>query len=283
MKTCVFIFSFMFSILISFPALATLTTTCKGVDVDARHFNYCVRKNTESKAIIYFFHGILGSSSSYKKVTNELDSIWQKKGIPLPNVVAISFGASWVMTEARGGAGLYKYFSQTAQPYLEKEFLFDNRFKRMVIGMSMGGFNAVQAFGKNPGMFERAAFICPALHIISPFSTDDEVNAFIKRTGATRYLVNLAQDIGRKEYADLNDWNQEGPFAVASRINAVNIPIYISIGDQDQFGFQEGAHAFSELMKTRSPLVEFYLIKGSGHCAWAGKELAAYLEPSLIP
>ena len=272
-------------ILISFsiPALAKITTDCDTATVNDRSFKYCVRKNTESRAVLYYLHGLMGSSSSYKRfIVDDIDPLWIKKGIPVPNIIAVSFGASWIMSDATGGQGIQKYFADTVQPYLEKEFLFDSSFRRMIVGMSMGGFNAVQTFAKNPERYHRAAFLCPALHDgINPFSSKAEIDAFIKRTGASRTLVNITQKIGRDEYADIEDWNQEGPMAVASRMAIVNFPIYIGIGDADQFGFLEGANAFSDLMKTKSPQVDTYVIKDGGHCAYPVQELADYLAPVL--
>jgi pimeloyl-ACP methyl ester carboxylesterase len=91
----------------------------------------------------------------------------------------------------------------------------------------------------------------------------------------------VAQNVGQSEFLTAEAWDQENPFAVAARMSAASIPIYIAVGDRDQFGFQEGSAAFAELMKSKVASVDFYLIKDGGHCSYKVQELADYLEPSL--
>lgn len=196
-------------------------------------------------------------------------------------MISISFGSHWLLSEAEGGAQLFKVFKDDVMPTLEKEFQFDQSFKRSLIGMSMGGFNASQVFAKLPESFERIALLCPAFTSISPWAPQAEIDAYIKRTGAYSLLVNMAINLAQKEFVNAEMWDQENPFANLGRMAATNIPVFIGVGDKDQYGFQEGALAFAEAMKSKTNQVDFYLVKGGGHCSYPLKELATFFEPIL--
>lgn len=270
-----------FVLFLSSFAFAEIKVSCGQQKGAGRAYDYCVRTNTDSKALIYFFHGLMGNENSYKKViAANLDPLWKQKGIPLPNVITISFGGKWLLSEAEGGKQYYKTFVDTIQPTLETQFNFDSSYHKIIMGFSMGGFNAAQVFARKPELYEKAAFLCPALHTISPYASRQDIDAFIKRTGAQRPLVNLSQDIGKSEFISPTAWDQENPFAVTERMALVNIPVFVAVGSTDQFGFQEGAQAFAELLKTKTNKVDFYLVEG-GHCSYPSQELADYLEPSL--
>lgn len=278
-----FLSVFIFVLISSSLASAKISTTCSDqTSAEGKRFDYCVRTNTESKALIYFFHGLMGSSNSYKKfMTTPLDPLWEKKGLAVPNVISISFGTNWLLSEAEGGAQLFKVFKDSVMPTLEKDFQFDQTFKRSIIGMSMGGFNASQVFAKLPNQFERIALLCPAFTTISPWAPQAEVDAYIKRTGAYTLLVNMAINLAQNEFVKPEMWDAENPFANLAKMAPLNIPTYVAVGDKDQYGFQEGALAYSEAMKSKTDHVEFYLVKNGGHCAYPLKELAAFFEPSL--
>ncbi len=277
------IFAFIIIIFSSSFTLAKINTVCSDQrTATGTRFDYCVRTNTESKSLIYFFHGLMGSSSSYKRfMTGPLDPLWEKKGLAVPNVISVSFGTQWLLSEAEGGAQLLKVFKDDVMPSLEKEFQFDQSYKRSIIGMSMGGFNASQVFAKLPQAFERIALLCPAFTTISPWASQAEIDAYIKRTGAYRVLVNVGINLAQKEFVNAKMWDQENPFANLARTPALNIPAFVGVGDKDQYGFQEGALTYAEALKSKTDQVEFYLIKDAGHCSYPLKELATFFEPSL--
>lgn len=283
MKTLVNLFIVISVVLVSHFAQAKISTTCSEQrTVDGVRFDYCVRTNTDSKALIYFFHGLMGGSGSYKKmIAGAVEPIWEKKGLPLPNVISISFGSNWLISEAEGGAGLFKVFRDSVQPTLEKQFGFDSSFKRSILGMSMGGFNASQIFTKLPQQFERIGLLCPAFTTISPWAPKAEIEAYIKRTGAYTLLVNMAINLAQKEFATPEQWDLESPLANLAKMATLNIPVYIGVGDKDQYGFQEGSLSYSEEMKRKTDHVEYYLVKNGGHCAFPVQELASFFEPSL--
>lgn len=272
-----------FLLTLAAPAtFAKIETKCSSDRIQETKYSFCVRKNPESKALIYFFHGLLGNSQSYNKIiTSQLDPLWKAQGLQLPNVIAVSFGGTWLLSEAADGNQFYRKLKDQIFPKLENDFSFDQSYKKAVMGFSMGGFNAAQTFFRNPIQFQKAAFLCPAFHTLSPYSSEQEIKDYVRRTGATKTLVNMSQDIGRKEFKSPESWDMENPFAIADRFNQINATIFIGVGARDQFGFHEGAWAFAELLKPKASKVEFYLVPESGHCSFPSKELAAHFQEFL--
>lgn len=144
----------------------------------------------------------------------------------------------------------------------------------------MGGFNAAQLYLKRGSLFKRAALLCPAITSISPFATKEEVDAYMKRTGAKPFNVLSAISLAKQFFPTAEEYNASAPLVVADKyLGPDSPPVHVSCGMQDGYGFQEGAKMFADLALDRKvPEATWQELEG-GHCTFDAKAVADFILP----
>lgn len=255
---------------------------CENETTGEVEWSYCISQIPGSKNLdrVYFLHGLLGSERSWESVADTYEQEWSRLGKDAPTVVSVSFGRVWLMAHASGGevAGRHlEVFAKTAIPLIEKK-LGVTGGRRLLYGRSMGGFNAAEVYLWHPELFSRVALICPALAEISPWASDEEVDKYIERSGASSFLVHQAQRIAQENFASEEKWNLIAPLVVGKTQIRGNSPhLLVSIGQSDEYGFFEGTKQFAELaQKQKVPSVQWLPVSG-GHCAGDDAAIAKFL------
>jgi len=148
------------------------------------------------------------------------------------------------------------------------------------MGESMGGFNASQLYFRNQSMFTKAALICGAMATVSPHASDAEVDAYIERTGASPLQVFIALSLARSYFPTEADWQKHSPVNLASQfLTPDSIPIYMSNGLKDKFGFHEGNLAFVQIALNLGSNISYDFAPNAGHCGADTTPIADFFQP----
>jgi hypothetical protein len=141
---------------------------------------------------------------------------------------------------------------------------------------SMGGFNVTQIVMNYPDLFSRVALQCPALTVHSPYASSKEIDAFIKRTGASP--VNAYEYVAamRGIYPDVATWAAEDPLE-SSVFGTATPPFYISWDAHDEFGFEEADQRLADHLQELGVPTEQHALPGK-HCDPDAIAVAGFLS-----
>jgi len=218
-----------------------------------------------SDYVIYFFHGLNGSPSEMGRgdMLNYINQIWEKE-LPgkKPSIIGYSLGRRSNLAKP----GLIQLAMEEIFPKIEADYLKVQPKFRAALAISLGGWNLFHLTQHNASFFTKAAFLCPALAPITPWSSSAEIAAYRKRTGASWLYVKFMLQ-GVSEAYDNNEalFRPFSPYPLMESHQGSFGDLYIAVETKDEFGFQEGATHFAEKSAAKGSKVEFHLRPG-GHC-----------------
>jgi len=255
---------------ILFFALGCVETSPTGTKNDCfknSEYSYCITTNTSStsQSVVYFFHGKDGDEKQWYEDFMQVIKNWDSK--TAPTVISISFGKVWLLEDYK-----YNTLFNKAIPEIESK-LSKPVTKRMIMGVSMGGFNAASIITKNPKFFQKAMLNCPALVKFSPFNVL-EIPLYILRTKADYKKIIEIFSLVAITYSVLYKYEDYSPF---KNLTSEAPEMYVSCGDKDEYGFFEGAKAFVDLAKSKGIKAEYEQLSG-GHCVFNYKKIAEFLQ-----
>ena len=259
-----------------------LTTSCRE-EAGPRPWKYCVTTTAGSsnRTILYFLHGHghdaenWGRSSDYKKGIRQ---DWKKAGFQAPVVVSISFGGFWLLIEKNQSSvsGLLEFFKSDIMPTVERDLAVGTP-RRLLMGESMGGFNAAQVVMKYPGDFARAALTCPAVADLSPYPTKEALAAYKSAPGVNPLKVGIMLHLARKAYKTEAEFRASDPFTIGKTLlGPATPPLLISSGDRDQYGLYKSDEKFAALARAQGVDVTYTPLHG-GHCSADPEATARFL------
>lgn len=275
---------FLFTLFLALSSLSfgQIIENCKSETTPIR-FSYCIYKDSESKNadVLYYMHGKGLSERAWRDpmhYSTLIQEEWKAMGYQLPTVVSISFGQVWLMMEKNQSnwSGLFEAVNNLIIPAIETKLGFAGR--RLLIGESMGGFNASQLLLKSKLAFDRVALLCPAIVSISPYSNKEEIESYIARNHADPELVSMMQTVSRMFLSGPEDWEKTSPLVLAEKNLSPSSPeVYVSCGSIDEFGFFEGAKKFYETAVKNGTKAEWRPLYGR-HCSVDAKSIATFLS-----
>lgn len=237
---------------------------------------YCITNLSPNGAgdILYFFHGAGGDERDwgghFSRHAAAIEREWRDSGGTIGRVVTVSFGPRTMLTPE-----LVEAFARDVIAAVETEPAPPSR--RLLLGQSMGGFNAAHVFLRHPELFARVALLCPALFTVEPSAPEAEVAAYLARTGAREELVRSAVAILRENFSEPDSWRRSSPLLLGpSRLSAEVPALYVSCGTSDEYGVLEGARAFAELARSKGVSVSWTPLNG-GHCTVDPRSVARFL------
>lgn len=247
-------------------------------------WTYCktTTLGSRNRDLLYHFHGKGLSAKTWTEedyFTGMVRKEWARHRANPPVVVSISFGPIWLLVEknASEASGLFEVFTQVIMPTVEKSL---TRFsgRRMLVGESMGGFNATQIALKTNRLFAKVAILCPPMVPLSPFASQPEIEKYTAEVKADPELVKEVIEVSRYYMPELADWLKASPMDLArTNLSRRSPEIYLSCGLYDKFGFFPGSEKFAEMGATRGARIHWRPIYG-GHCAIDAISLAAFLR-----
>jgi pimeloyl-ACP methyl ester carboxylesterase len=259
---------------------------CKNMNFStSQHvLRYCVRSAGPVKSLIYYFHGAGGDASDiYEGQFNDLyKSLATHFGANVPAVVSVSFGQNETMPIEIQDADPVSIdeLVNVAMPIIENSLGFDSEHVpvRNLMGLSLGGFNALNLAGERAESFRSVAALCPALIDFDPFD-QTQVDQYIIRNQAvvSPDLVNQTMDLLRAKYTKAAIWNDNDPMNKIESGKLASLPIFMSTGAADEYGFFEGANAFVRLAQPLNKQLVWAPTSGE-HCSFDSAALAKFLD-----
>lgn len=137
--------------------------------IDNKYFHYHIQPG-DPKILLYYFHGLFSKEDDF--VTPNF--LFGARGFievnalnkTQPTIIGISFGSSWMLYDKNEKYFYPKHstvpFVGEVMRYLESQFNYINP-TRLLVGRSMGGFNAIQMWLHRPYYWKRAFFHVPML------------------------------------------------------------------------------------------------------------------------
>ncbi len=228
----------------------------------------------DPQATIYFLHYAGGNARSLARVglANAFYGVYRRKHLKPPRIVALSFGTHWIVSDRPGRRQTVttrRLLDQTL-PLLERRFGAAPR--RLLWGMSQGGYNALELALAYPGRWQAAVVSCPALLSVDPFS--EEAPALAKRARVPLGTVRDGLALFNTRLADSATWRSEEPIARV-RAGASLPPLLIQTSLRDEFGFREGSLSLAKALSARPEGVT--LEDGpDGHCLFDARSVAEF-------
>jgi hypothetical protein len=242
-------------------------------------WSFCINRapGNNSQNLIYYFHGRNGSATWWNDETyysGEVEKLWKTEGLSHPIVVSISFGRQWLLTEAENG--LLPIFMNQVMPRVEAE-VGRPIARRLAVGESMGGINALVIGLKASGKFSKVAALCPPLPTVSPNSSFAEMASYIRLTSTSWRRAGMMLWFSRKFSPTDSVWLDSNPVPLSRQFNGSSgVQFYLSCGLKDEWGCQEGAESVVKNIQRRGGKVEWHLMPG-GHCDIDSRSLALFL------
>lgn len=234
----------------------------------------------DTKRIIYFFHGSGGDAFTWKNAFKSFHDEWERNGLARPVVVAVYFGPKWffVSNEEVGEQGILEEFWQEIVPNIETQ-LSGGIINRYAIGQSMGGYNALQVALDRPQFFLKMVLFSPAVFNLSPYTTDNEIYAYAKRTASLSYKQRLKYFLfgrnvnslasnkiiqnRRKFIPDHQSWEKTSVYRNARNSIGPEFPNFlVTCGDKDGFGLFDRGKTLVDIVNEKGGFAEFHLLDG---------------------
>ncbi len=259
------------------------------------NLNYTVYEpvNNEPAGLLIFFHGAGGSADSWQSFGRNIENYWKKEGMAPPLVVSISRGPVWFLT------GETSLISQDLINVVREEILLplETQYKlpekRTLIGLSMGGFNALSFYVSDPDYFNRILLISPALITVSPFSSSKEVDDYAARTQAYSFKQKIKTLLaGKKIYtgnintiisnlktaaATEEDWELINPLQKLEKMKEIPGKFLIASAKKDIYGFQEGIEELRLLLIKENALTDFIEVDDTRHLLTLPEEALSFI------
>lgn len=214
-------------------------------------FDYFIRKGNCDTTLV-FFHGFgsrandliapgLFSAQKYR----DLHPLFSKR----PHILSFSFGRSWLALPLSKRKKNPEWL--TTQTIAEIIAHLSNKHelptRRVLMGRSMGGFNAIQMFVNHPEMWAAALFHNPMIIQESPW------NYFNLKLIAAPIL---------RAHIDKKEWASVDPFAQLFKLNNTMPPCQFQIAKQDQFNLFIPGESLALSFKERIKNTEIIKLEG---------------------
>jgi pimeloyl-ACP methyl ester carboxylesterase len=258
---------------------------CKSEFIDGISASWCVESEIgkQSDQVVYYLHGIMDDEYRWSKTAIRsalyMTAIGQNK--VLPTVVSISIGKFWFLTPDRRFLGVLdsnlKVVAESIIPRIEKDLNIEIK-SRIIVGESMGSFNAFQIAANYPSMWSKAAMLCPAFLPVGPHSSPLEMAAYLKRNPHAEAKKLLAVfPLALIDFPTTNSWNLNNPILISKYLNAFPVSFIASNG-WDQYGFNEGALLVANNLHQQGLTVHYATSPETGHCVHDEKVLQQFSD-----
>lgn len=208
--------------------------------------------------VLYYLHGLGDNEQSLLNLGGwDVISELRRQGkIGDFLVLAPSAGHSFYVNSADGKVRYEDFFLKEFVPQMEKKYRADGtRAKRGITGVSMGGYGALRFAFKYPDEFAAVSAQMPAL--IADLPKDFT-------SGGPGSPGSLMGDVFGSPF-NRAYFERNNVFSFARSDSAASLKrmkVYFDIGDNDDYGFEQGAQQLHELLKSRGVPAEFHIYSG---------------------
>lgn len=247
----------------------------------ARPVRYCAflpssfdQDKTRHYPVLYYLHGLGDNEQSLLNSGGwDLVSELRSQGkIGEFVILAPSAGHTFYINSENGKVHYEDFLRKEFMPQMEKKYRVDaTRARRGVTGVSMGGYGALRLAFKYPDDFAAVSAQMPAL------INDLPDNMGAGGPGAPGAL--LGDVFGSPFNRDYFTRNNVFYFArTDSAASLKRMQIYFNAGNNDDYGFEQGAEKLDQLLKSRSVPHEFHIYPGRHDAQFAIRYFPDVLE-----
>ena len=241
--------------------------------------NYCVvlppsfdQDKSRKYPVLYFFHGLGDNEQMFIHAGgfNLVQDLWERKQIGEFLIVTPEAGATFYINSRNGKVRYEDFLVQEFLPEIESRYRASpGRENRGVSGVSMGGYGALHLAFRHPEMFAAVSVHSPALI--------DQIPSFASPSpGSGMRSRVLGETFG--DPPDPSFWDRNSPLSMAHKANLTGLKIYFDCGDQDDFGFEDGAKALDKTLSSRHIPHEAHIYPGRHDWQYFAEPLPASLE-----
>ena len=247
-------------------------------------WTWCVHKmeHQSQDTILYHLHGRRGAANWWNDkeyFSGDVMNLWDRQDLVPPTVVGISFGPLWLLQDEEsmsGEAPPIGLLTEQLIPKIEIQLGLKIK-KRMVVGESMGGVNALMLLAHASGSFARVAALCPPLSQLPPDAALTDIFKKVTDSSLSLKRALLLSAMGRYFYPESDRWYKLDPvqkLAVTQQVNTKSV--YISAGQRDDWDCQGGIPALTRELERLNVDVTLDT-RDAGHCWVDPKKLATFL------
>jgi S-formylglutathione hydrolase FrmB len=213
--------------------------------------------------VLYFLHGLGENEQTLLRSGGWglIEDLRQQHKVGDFLIAAPEGGASFFINSANDHDRYSDFFLTEFIPYIETHFRTKrDRKSRGVTGLSMGGYGALRFAFARPELFGSVSAQSPALITETP----RQINSDLRDAGPLAKL--LGSVFG--DPINIPHWRANNPFELArkNRVQLKTQAIYFNCGEQDEYGFTEGATKLHKQLLAEGIKHEFHLYPG-GHNA----------------
>jgi S-formylglutathione hydrolase FrmB len=209
--------------------------------------------------VLYFLHGL---GDNEQTLFNSggwtlLDGLRNQHKMGDFLIVAPEGRRSFYVNSSDGTVRYSDFFLQEFVPQIESKYrVRAGRASRAISGVSMGGYGALRFAFAHPELFSAVSAQSAALITESPRQLDAATE-----TGVPVLSV-LGPVFGKP--IDAAHWNENSPFVLAKKnVEGLRkLSIYFNCGQDDNYGFEEGAEALHQELKKEQMKHEYYPYPG---------------------
>ncbi|HET8965179.1 MAG TPA: alpha/beta hydrolase-fold protein [Candidatus Acidoferrum sp.] len=264
-----------------FAAAASARIECKPLPsrILGHPVNYCAvlppsydSDKARKFPVLYFFHGLGDNEQMFVHggAFNLVQDLWERKEIGEFLIVTPEAGATFYINSHSGKVRYEDFLVQEFLPAIESRYrIHPGRANRGVSGVSMGGYGALHLGFRHPELFAAVSAHSPALI--------DRIPAVASPSAGSgmRSRV-LGETFGSPP--DPAFWQRNSPMTLARTANLSGLKIYFDCGEQDDYGFEEGAKSLDKILGSRHTAHEAHIYPGRHDWQYFAEHLPASLQ-----
>jgi S-formylglutathione hydrolase FrmB len=246
--------TFLSALFVSSLATAQARIDCSSVPskVLQRDVPYCVllpqsydSAGSAKFPVLYFLHGLGDNQQSLVNMGawNLISDLRQQNKIGDFLIATPQGWSTFYINSADGRTRYSDFFLDEFIPFIEHKYrVRTDRGGRAISGISMGGYGALRFAFAHPEKFSAVSAESAALFAESPKLLDAAMQA-----GAPRAKL-LESVFGHP--IDATHWRANDPFTLARQNAAAlsHLAIYFNCGENDGYGFNQGAEALDKVL-----------------------------------
>jgi S-formylglutathione hydrolase FrmB len=217
---------------------------------------------TRQYPVLYYFHGLGDNEQSLLNFGgwDVIGELRRQGKVGDFIVLAPSGGHTFYLNSANGKVKYEDFFIKEFIPQMEKKYRAEGtRATRGITGVSMGGYGALRLAFKYPDQFAAVSAQMPAL--IGDLPKDFTA-------GGPGSPGSLMGDVFGSPFSRAY-FERNNVFYFARSDSAASLKrmkIYFNVGNNDDYGFEQGAQRLDQLLNSRGVPHEFHIYSG-GHDA----------------
>lgn len=220
--------------------------------------------------VIYFLHGLFNDHTSwavdrYGNIPRQIEQMISRKEIPSAILVFPNGQNSFYTDQLDGTRKFEQFLISDLITEIEEKFRTKEEGQyRAIGGVSMGGYGALKAAMKNPGLYSSVAAVSPIVFL------GDDPSSSIRGSDSrmAQFLVRIFEPIFGIPF-DTNHWRENSLENLARTADLGDLNIYFAYGTADRyndaFPMQQGVETLDAILRERGVSHTYRAYPGEPH------------------